>query len=414
MNYSFYIARRLSFSDREGKSLPAVKVAVAAVAFSVAVMIASVSIVLGFKNEIMEKITGFNPDITVYLAESESQANNTLTLTPTLLSVIEETPGVVSVDQSLSMPAVFKTSDDFKGIYLRNVATPRLQTFLKKSLEEGRLPDYTDSASKNKILISRLTADHLGLKTGDRIDTYFITDAIRIRRLEIAGIYRSHFDAYDEVYVFGSLDMLKELQGLREKEATALHLNVDKFDNVAATTMLLDRNLAMKTADGTLNHVYATETILTSAGGYLNWLALLDTNVVVIIILMLVIGCVTLVSGMLIILLDKKRIIGILKSIGMPDKKLRGVFVYLAMRVAATGVIIGDVLAAAILYAQDKWHFLKLDADSYYIDFVPVDLNPWWILLISAGVFVGSYIVLLIPSRMVAKISPAETIRDEG
>lgn len=414
MNYSFYIARRLSFSDREGKSLPAVKVAVAAVAISMAVMIASVSIVLGFKNEIMEKIVGFNPDITVYLSDADTGTSNTFLLTPTLRSVLLDTPGVESVDQSLSIPAVFKTPDDFKGIYLRNVATPRLRTFLRNSLEEGTLPDYSRSDAVNKILISRLTADHLGLKAGDRIDTYFITDAIRIRRLEVAGIYRSHFDAYDEVYVFGSMDMLKKLQGLRDKETTALHLTVDRFDNVASVNMLLDRNLAVKTADGTLNHVYSTESILTGAGGYLNWLGLLDTNVVVIIVLMLVIGCVTLVSGMLIILLDKKRMIGILKSIGMPNRKLRRVFVYLAMRVAAAGVIIGNLIAIGVLLAQDRWHFLKLDAESYYIDFVPVEMNPWWILLISAGVFVVSYLVLIVPSRMVAKISPADTIRDEG
>ena len=413
MNYSFYIARRLSFSKGERKSLPAVKVAISSVAISVAVMLASVWIVLGFKHEIMEKVTGFNSDLSVYVADTQESESNTILLTSSLFETIEEIPTVREIAPSLSMPAVFKTPDDFKGVYIKNLSTKRTSDFIKHSLIEGKLPDYSSSGNDNKIVISQNAARALGLKAGDKIDTYFITDAVRVRRLEIAGVYSSHFDAYDDVYMFGSLQLLRGVQGLKDNRATGLHITIDNFDNVGNSAVALQNHLLKAYNDGTVHQLYRVDSVLSSGAGYLNWLGLLNTNVIVIIILMLAVGSVTLVSGMLIIVLDKKRFIGVMKAIGCPSRKLRRVFIYLSMRVTFTGIVIGDIIATGLLWCQSKWHFIHLDADAYYIDFVPVSMDWLWLIAINAGVIVVSYLVLLIPSRLISRISPSETMRDE-
>lgn len=412
MSYPLFLARKLSLGAEGRKASPAVRVAVAAVALSVVIMIAAVSIVLGFKREIREKVRGFNSDITLYVNPTSENQSNLAELTPLFRKALLETPGVTSVEISISSPAIFKTPDDFKGIYLKSALSPQTRRFLSDNMESGRLPDFESDSEKDKIVISRKTADQLELKTGSKIETYFITDEIRVRKLEVAGIYNSHFDAYDNLMVYGSRKALNELNALSPSEGTSILISTDDFDRVPETAATIQKTVMDCLADGRSDRFYKVQTAREAGAGYFNWLAMLDVNVIVILSLMMAVGCVTLVSGMLIIILDKRRFIGTLKALGSPTLSLRRVFVLLAIRIALTGLIIGDLIAIAILWAQDRYHFIPLDGDAYYMDFVPVELIPGSILTINAGVLLISYFVLILPSRFVAKISPAETMRD--
>lgn len=403
----------MSLSSGGKKKAPAVTVAVAAVALSVAVMIASISIVLGFKQEIRDKVIGFNSHISIYVTPTNPDEDNIVTLTPSLKEELKSIPFIKDYSLQAAIPAILKTSSDFKGVYLKGLNGKSSRDFLNKNLEEGKIVDFENPDNKNKILISRQAANQLNLKTGDKIDTYFISDEVRVRRLEIVGIYNSHFDKYDDVIIFGALSLIQQLGGINENQGTTLQVETDDFDKIQDYTLRLQQHLNESLADGRLFRLYRTDNAYNQGISFFSWLSLLDTNVIVVLALMMIVGCVTLVSGMLIIIIEKKRFIGIMKALGAPTSKIRNIFIWLALRIALWGMLIGNVIVIAFLYVQQTTHFIPLDADSYYIDFVPVIISWKSILLLNLGVLLVTYLVLILPSRFVAGISPAETISGE-
>ncbi|MDE6795295.1 MAG: FtsX-like permease family protein, partial [Muribaculaceae bacterium] len=379
----------------------------------IAVMIASISIVLGFKQEIRDKVVGFNSHISIFPSLTETDQDNLITLTPSLKEELNSIPFIVDYNLQAAVPAILKTSSDFKGVYLKGLSGVNETEFIRKNLEEGSVPDYSLPESKEKIVISANAARQLGLKSGDKIDTYFITDDVRVRRLEITGIYNSHFDQYDEVFVFGALPLIQQLGQLDENQGTYLLVQTDDFDKIQDYTLLLQHHLNEALSDGRLPRLYHLDNVLNQSIGYFSWLSLLDTNVVVVIILMMIVGCITLISGMLIIILEKKSFIGMMKALGAPTRKVRSIFVFIALKIAIYGLLVGNILILTVLYLQMRYHFMPLDADSYYIDYVPVQISWFSIFLLNLGVIVVTYLVLILPSRFVSKISPAESMRAE-
>lgn len=410
MNYPLYLARRLSLGHNRRGLSPAVSVAIIAVAIAVAVMIASVAIVLGFKNEIREKVVGFNGHISLYKIPVSQDDDNLITVTPYLRDALEKFPFITDYSPQASIPAILKTSDDFKGVYLRGLSGQPEAEYLQNNIEEGELPDYTDEDQKNRIIISRMAANQLKLNVGDRIDTYFISEDIKVRKLEIAAIFNSHFDQYDNVLIFGAMPLVAQLGNLPDDTGTYIIIHTDNFDNILEYNQKIQTELNRAVAFDNINEFYRTDNVLNQGRGFFGWLSLLDTNVIVIIILMMVVGCVTLTSGMLIIILERKKFIGLLRALGADTSKIRNVFIFMAVRIAFIGMAFGDLIILILLYIQDKYHVLQLDADSYYIDFVPVAIYPWMILAINLGVLIVTYLVLILPSRFVGKISPAETM----
>lgn len=275
------------------------------------------------------------------------------------------------------------------------------------------MPDWSKGDSDNRILISEKSARALGLKTGDRIDTYFITDEVRVRPLVVAGIFNTHFEAYDKVYAYGSLRLIQKLGNLNADQGTSIAVHTDDFNNIGAYSQQLDAILVKALADGTIFKPVRTDNALHQGAGYFQWLGLLDTNVSVVIALMTFVAIVTLISGLLIIILDKKRFIGLMRALGAPAAKVRRIFIYLALKITILGLAVGNGLMLLLLWLQDRYHFLKLDPESYYIDFVPVQVSWQQVLLLNAGVVLTVYLCLILPSWIVAKISPAETLRYE-
>lgn len=413
MNYPLYIANRLSLSTGGKRKAPAVTVAVAAVALSVAVMLASIAIVMGFKQEIRNKVVGFNGHITLYVTPTTPGEDNLVTMIPTLRKVLDEVPFITDYSIQAAIPAILKTSTDFKGVYLKGLNGSTSTKFIGDNLIEGELVDFSAPDNKNKVVISNTAAKQLMLKSGDKIDTYFISDEIRVRRLEIVGIYNSHFDEYDDVMVYGSLPLVQQLGDIQENQGTYVQIMTDDFDKIADNSIRLQHILNENISDGTLFRLYRIDNVLNQGMGFFNWLQLLDTNVIVVLVLMMTVGAITLVSGMLILIIDKKRFIGLMKAMGAPTDKVRRIFVYLAIRIAVWGMLIGNVVMLTFLYLQDRYHFIPLDPESYYIDFVPVTLSWFPIVALNVGVVIIMYFVLVLPSRFVAGISPAETMRYE-
>lgn len=413
MNTAFFLARRLSLSSGGKKKAPAVSVAIAAVALSVAVMTASVCIVLGFKHEIREKIVGFNGHITLYPNVLTQDDDNLVSMTDALEKEMESIGYVSEFSIQAAVPAILKTQTDFKGIYLKGLIGDNTTGFIKSNLEEGSIADYSDLDNKNKIVISRPAARELGLNVGDKIDTYFITDDVRVRRLEITGIFNTHFDQYDDLIVYGSLPLVQQIGEIGSDQGTYIQVITDDFDRIPEYTDALTRELNEAFAHGRIDRSFRADNVLNQGTGYFSWLSLLDTNVVVVLVLMMIVGCVTLVSGMLIIILERKKFIGVMKAMGSPTSQVRNVFVFLALRIALFGMIIGNFVILTVLILQDRLHFIPLDPDSYYIDFVPVEFSWLSLIILNVGILLVTYLVLILPSRFVAGISPAETMRYE-
>lgn len=413
MNLPLFLSHRLSLSDSGKRNSPSVAVAMTATALSVAVMILSIAIVAGFKREITSKVTGFNSHIQVLATDEGNSEGNVMTLTPSLQAEIDSVGGISSCSLQLSVPAVLKTSGNFKGIYLRGFANPEMEGFMTSNIEEGEIPDFSDKKNENRIVISSAAASRLGLGVGDRVDCYFFSDDVRVRPMKVAGIYNSHFDSYDNLLAFTGLSLIQKLSGLKENQGTSLQINVRDFNRLDEVTSALHSRLVAATADGRLYRNYIVQNAKVTGAGYFQWLGLLDTNVWVILTLMTIVAAVTLIGGMLIIILDKKRFIGIMRSVGMQTRTLRSVFIWLALRIALAGMLIGNGLALLLVWIQDKYRFIPLDAESYYIDFVPVQISWESILILNAGVAVVIYLILILPSRFAAKISPAEAMRSE-
>lgn len=413
MNFPLYIARHISPNRGPRGGAPAVKVAVVSVAISVAVMLAAIAIVSGFKREITAKVTGFNAHISLYALKTSDRDDNILSLTPSLRKVLDETPYITDYSLQVSIPGIFKTHDDFQGIYLKSLEGQGIREFLQSNLVSGNVPDYSKEGTDTQVVISEIAARRLGLKVGDRIDTYFFTNDIRVRPLKVAGIFNSHFDAYDKVYAYAALSLIQKLGGLRADQGTGMAIHTDDFTRIQEYSADLNRILAEAYGSGLIFRPLSLDNAVNQGAGYFHWLDLLDTNVVVILTLMTFVAIITLISGLLIIILDKKRFIGLLRALGAPASKVRKIFVYLAMKVTFSGMVIGNVLMIGLLYLQDRHHFMHLDPESYYIDFVPVQLSLAAILLLNAGVIVIVYLALILPSTFVARISPAETLRYE-
>ncbi|MCM1490544.1 MAG: FtsX-like permease family protein [Muribaculum sp.] len=412
MNYPLYLGCRLALGSDGRKSSPGVKVAIAAIALSVAVMAASIAIVLGFKNEITNKVVGFTSHIIMTVVPEEGNENLT-TLSPTLKKILDEQPFIADYSLQVSLPTILKTPDDFKGVILKNLDDKATHDFIKSNLISGAMPDYSSDSTKLDIVISRMAASQLGLKQGDKVDCYFINDDVKVRRLRISAVYDSHFDAYDNLMVYGSRQLSDIFGGFKKTQGTSLLITTKDFQKLDESTEVLHKVLQKAYSEGLIYRQYNLENAHVGGANYFHWLAMLDTNVIVVLALMMIVGCVTLISGMLTIILDKKKFIGLMKALGAPSGKLRMVFVYLAMRVAITGMLIGNILIISLLWLQDKYHILRLDASSYYIDFVPVDMNWAAFAILNVGILVIIYLSLILPSRIIANITPAETLSTE-
>lgn len=412
------LARRIAPGRSEGEQAqgkvrrsPALRIGVAAVALSTAVMIASICICAGFKQQITDKITGFNSHLTlVRMATPEDAEQGPMALmSASLADVLDEQPYVTGRELELSVPAVLKTGNDFKGVYVRGVSGDILNGFLSQHLQEGRLP--SDSAAGDEILVSRIAADALGLKVGGKVPVYFMSEEIRVRPMTVSGIFNTHFEGYDDLMAIVPMPMLQTLTGLRPAEGTCIRLRTDDFHRAGEYRAALQERLNEAYARGEIPAPYLVDTAMSQGAAFFSWLDLLDTNVAIILGLMTIVACITLTGGMLMLIIDKVRLIGVLRAMGAGGAAVRRVFIILALRIALRGLIIGNALMITVLWLQQRCHFIPLDADNYYIDFVPVKIEWVAVGLLDAGVFLMVLLTLLLPARMASRISPSQAMR---
>ena len=414
MRFNLFVAKRL-FNDKGGVrnvSRPAIRIATAGVAIGLAVMIVSVCVVLGFKSEIRSKVIGFGSHIQIINYESiSSGVSKPVAFPDSLIRELRQVPGVSHIQRFSNKGGILKTDDAFEGILLHGVGVEFNADFLKSNLKEGEIPVFSADSATNRIVVSQTIADRLHLSCGDRVFAYFFDGNVRARRFTISGIYQTNLSEFDDNMVFTDLYVCNRLNNYATDQYAGVEITVDRFDDV---------DLVAGSLVGKVNHLvdeygasYAAMTIRELYPQIFDWLDLLDVNVWVILILMVAVAGFTMISGLLIIILERTNFIGVMKALGATNRSMRHVFLYFAAFIVGRGLLWGNVLGIGLVVLQYYFNIVHLDPATYYVDAVPVLFNAGYILAINAATAFISVFVLILPSLLVSRIHPAKSIRFE-
>ena len=417
MNFPLFIARRIysdHIGDQQKVSKPAIRIAVAGVAIGLAVMIISVCVVLGFKHTIRDKVVGFGSHIQVanFYTLQSSAIDQPIAIGDSMINVLKKTEGVKHVQRFAMKQGILKTDNDFLGVMFKGVGPEFDSTFIHKSMVEGSIPHFSDQQSTNRILISKDMASKLRVKAGDRIFAYFIGEGgVRTRRFTISGVYQTNLAQYDKTTCFCDLYTARKLNGWTDDMVTGAELTVNDFKQLSTTANDII-NRVNRTQDK-YGNTFSSKTIRELSPQIFSWLDLLDLNVWIILAIMTAVAVVTMISGLLIIILERTTMIGVLKALGARNSTVRHTFLWFAAFIIGKGLLIGDALALALILLQKLTGFAKLDPQTYYVDVVPVELDWMLIVALNIATMLIALFVLIAPSYLVSHIHPAKSMRYE-
>ena len=401
------LAMRLYFSQQgeERNSRPAVRVALAGMIVGVMVMILTVCIVVGFKQTVTQQVAGFGAHIQVVSFDN----NNTYDLQPievsdSLLTILGSYPYVASAAPFITKPGMLKTDSAFQGMVLKGTD---YWDFFAQHITAGALP-----AAPQEVLLSQPTAKALHLHVGDAVNAYFVDDDVRARRFRISGLYETGFAQFDELFVLTPLRTARQLQGWDEHTFSGVEIllsDINRLDEVYEQIYFAIVNKI----DEHGYQLYFVQTLHEQNPAIFAWLDLLNMNVIVIILLMLLVAGFNIVSGLIILILDGIQLIGTLKALGANNRFVRRIFITQAAMLIGKGVVWGNILGLGLAAIQYFFHLIPLDAKTYFVSYVPVAFPwGWWALLNSATILI-SLLILLLPSLIITKISPAKVMHFE-
>lgn len=415
MNLPLFIAKKIYGGKNEGKqvSRPAIRIATAGVAIGLAVMLISVSVVLGFKHTIRDKVIGFGSHIQVgNFMTLQTGDFYPIQMDDSMLTVLKTIPGVKHVQRYAMKQGILKTDHDFLGVVFKGIGAEYDTTFLHQNMRQGHIPRFTDNASSNKILISQSIADKLGVKANDKIYSYFIDkNGVRTRRFTIEGVYQTNLSQYDDITCFTDLYTAVKLNGWEDDQTTGAELTVKDFSQLDDV-----ENLVVKKVNRTLDHygeTYSSKTIRELCPQIFSWLDLLDLNVWIILALMIAVAGVTMISGLLIIILERTVMIGILKALGARNKIIRHTFMWFAAFIIGKGMLIGNIVGLGLISLQQFTGLVKLHPQTYYVNTVPVEYNIPLFIILNVATLLICLFVLIAPSYLISHIHPAKSMRYE-
>lgn len=415
MNLPLFIAKRIygDQGDRRKVSRPAIRIATVGVAIGLAVMIITVSVVLGFKHTIRDKVVGFGSHIQIgNILTMGSYETLPICIDDSTLRAFGRIDGIRKAERYTTTQGILKTDDDFLGVVFKGLGPEYDLTFLQENLVEGELPQFSDSATNYPLVISRSMADKLRLKTGDRIFAYFIgNDDVRARRFTVTGIYQTNMKRFDDAFCLTDIYATHKLNGWFEDQCTGAELLVDDFEQLEQT----NRNV-IKKVNRQLDRYGSTlssQTIIEAYPAVFSWLELLDINVWIILALMIAVAGFTMVSGLLIIILERTQMIGVLKALGARNSTIRHTFLWFSVFIIGQGLLWGNIIGIGLVVLQQQTGLVTLDPQTYYVSEAPLELNPLFIVLLNVATLLISVLVLIAPSYLVSRIHPAKSMRYE-
>ncbi|MED9996494.1 MAG: FtsX-like permease family protein [Paludibacteraceae bacterium] len=415
MSLAHFIAKRIHFNpaSKKGKNVskPAVRIATIGIALGLAVMLVSIAVVTGFKNEISRKVFGFGSHIQITaLTNNQTYELPPITVTDSLLNSLRTVPNITYAEKYGIKPAIIKTNNQFQGVVLKGVDSHYNWDFFANSLMDGTLPSITDSTLSNEVIISETLARSLELTVGQKLLTYFIQNNIRVRQFTISGIYRTGLIEFDKSFIIGDIKHIQQLNQWSKNQVSGIELKVANLQALEETGYNVYQQTAYTLSDP-YNNPYYTRTAMELQPQIFSWLALLDTNIVVILTLMMIVSGFTMTAGLLILILEKSQLIGTLKALGADNWTIRKIFLYQSAFLIGKGMVWGNVMALLLCFIQHQWGIIPLDPTIYFVDTVPVELSFTTWLLLNIGVAAITLCMMLLPSHIIAKISPAKAIK---
>ena len=415
MNFPLFLARHIygEKGDKKKVSRPAIQIATVGVAIGLAVMIVTVSVVLGFKHTIRDKVAGFGSHIQVQNIFAYTQAGDyPMCMDDSLEQAFLNTTGICHAQRYSHTQGILKTDDDFMGVMLKGLGPEYDTQFLQESMLEGELPAFSDSATHYPLVISKTMADKLRLHTGDRLFAYFIgNDDVKARRFTVSGIYQTNMKRFDDNFCLTDIYVTNKLNGWRTDQCSGTELLVNDFSQLEEVYPEV-AEMVNHTQDKD-QQTLASQTIMQAYPQVFSWLGLLDINVWIILALMIAVAGFTMISGLLIIILERTQMIGILKALGARNNTIRHTFLWFATFIIGKGLLLGNLIGIGIVVLQMKTGIVTLDAQTYYVNEAPMELNIPLVILLNAATLLISVFVLIAPSYLVSRIHPARSMRYE-
>ena len=414
MSLSFFIAHRLYCEKKEGRQIsrPAVLIAKTGIAVGLAVMLVAVCVIVGFKSEVRDKIVGFGGHVQINnLEQMQPYEPLAIGIDDTLINSLAAFPNVKHIQRYSVKPGMIKTEKAFQGMVLKGVGQDYDLSFLRSHLIGGEFPNFTDSITSNQVVVSQAMAEQLELNLGDKLDTYYIENEIRIRRLSIVGIYCTGFTEYDSYFLFTDLHTVNRLNHFQSGQVSGIEVILDNY--VALENDTWEIGSFLEKCIDRYGAKYTARNVEQLNPAIFAWLGVLDVDIWVILVLMMGVAGFTLISGLLILIIERAAMIGTLKSLGANNGIIRRVFLWLSVFIIGRGMLWGNVIGLGFCLLQYYTGLLTLDAETYYMDAVPIAFNIKYLILLNAGTLLASVLILLGPSYLIARIRPADAMRFE-
>lgn len=414
MNLELFIARKIYFNKEKGKQAtpPAVRIAMVGIAIGLTVMMLSIAIMVGFKQEVRGKVAGFGSHIQITNFDTNnSYETQPVVVSDSLLRSLRSFPAVKHVETYATKWGILKTDTDFQGIVLKGIGTDFDWSFFNKNMKEGAAFTLDSVKTGTEVVISKYLCDLLGLKLGDSFLTYFMQDDVRARRFTIAGIYETGFMDYDKLFVIADMRQIHRLNGWEKDEVSGIELQIKDFNKIDQVAEELYFHMAEE--QDRKGNTFYTRSIKEINPMIFSWLDVLDMNVVVILILMMTVAGFAMISGLIIIILERTNMIGILKALGQNNTGIRKIFLYISFFLIGKGMLWGNAIGLLLCFVQYQFGILKLDPATYYMDTVPISLSLTSFILLNLGALSAAMLMMLAPSYVITKIAPARSIRFE-
>ena len=406
MKATRFISSRIFSLSKENLSSIVMKIAMISIALGVSIMLISISVVVGFKNQIRDKVVGFVSPIQIQVLSQNESIEETPFVYDSLLKSKLDLPFVKSVNATANKAGIIKTDDEIHGVVLKGVDKDYDWKYINANLVDGDVPQYNAEERSNDVVVSKIIADKMLLGIGDDVRLWFVGEDMKTRgrKFVVKGIYETGLTECDERFIYCDLNQIRRLNGWDEDFVGNLEINLIAETDVYEANNVIYYRIPTNLVSYTARELYPQ---------IFDWLDLQDMNVVIIIVLMFLVAGITVVSMLLIIVLERTSTIGILKSMGANNAFIRKIFLQRSRRILLIGMLAGNVLGIGLCLIQKYTDIIKLSPESYYLSSVPIELNLSHIVMLNVGTFVLWVMMMLIPTMVINNINPSKSIRFE-
>lgn len=403
MNLPYFLAKRLTVDGKRTFSKLIVRLTIGALALAIIAIILSLAVLNGFKKEVTAKQRGFFGDIWITQQNlSYILDNSPFSLPVEKLSELKKHPEISHIAPIATKSAIMKVNNEVEGVLLKGIGEDYDQNYIREILTKGKILDFEAEDADEQLIVSEYTAQRLNLSLGDTFIMYFVQENVKPRRFVVRGMYSTGSENLDQNYVLGSLNLVQKLGDFDAEEAGAYEVRIKNFEQIAQTTEEINDELPLQ---------LQAVSIVEQMPEIFNWLNMLDINDSIIFVLMSVVAIINMISALLISILERSSMIGVLKSLGMDNKRIQKVFIYNSAYLIGLGLLIGNFISIAFYIFQNTTRFFKLDPSIYFIHYVPLDISWHEVFFLNILLIVIALLALLIPSMLITRISPIKTIQ---